>query len=106
MVPGAAIAFGQAITAPKFVVIPPLPPELGIALPKPLGINILGTFHGIRQQKAWFPWKSLKMDALRGLHTKAYYTNVFPWYFHIRASFCTNSHAFHVVFMKITKIMI
>ena len=45
MVPGAAIAFGQAITAPNWWYSHHLPPEMGIFLPKPLKTTILGDFH-------------------------------------------------------------
>ena len=45
MVPDAAIAFGQAITAPNWWYSHHLPPEMVIFLPKPLNTTILGDFH-------------------------------------------------------------
>ena len=45
MVPGAAIAFGQAITAPNWWYSHHLPPEMVISLPKHLKTTILGDFH-------------------------------------------------------------
>ena len=45
MVPGAAIAFGQAITAPNWSYSHHLPPEMAIFPPKPLNINISCDFH-------------------------------------------------------------
>jgi len=49
MVPGAAIAFGQAITAPNWWYSHHLPPEMGIFLPKPLKTTIFVIFIKIHE---------------------------------------------------------
>ena len=56
MVPDAAIAFGQAITAPNWWYSHHLPPEMVGFLPKPLNTTIFGE-NDMKLVEFWSKWQ-------------------------------------------------